>query len=53
MLADRIEELRNVLNEELESSILSKDEILTISRKLDEAIIEYYRLNTIKRKETS
>lgn len=43
-MKDRIDDLRAILNKELESKDVNADEILKLSQILDDYIVEYYNL---------
>lgn len=47
MLTDEINELKELLNKQVENSSLVSERILTISQDLDKLILEYYK-NQIK-----
>lgn len=44
-MKNQINELRETLNLEIEKDELNSQEILKISKKLDELIVEYYKIS--------
>ncbi|MCR4435978.1 MAG: aspartyl-phosphate phosphatase Spo0E family protein [Clostridiales bacterium] len=53
VLKNKIDKLRDKLNTALDSGIENSEQILSLSRELDELIIEYYNSQNERRKLTS
>lgn len=50
-MPNKIDDLREILNKELETKDVSAEEILKLSQKLDKYIVEYYNLKIEQEKD--